>query len=103
MNKLSKKIKNFNRRNKKYIFLIPLVFILMFVSFGAGVYTFYYKIFPFNASKKIVKKINFLNTAYNDIELETINTPSYSKYGGIDFLNDHYYRILLIIVPTIVI
>mgnify|MGYP001267912112 CR=1 FL=1 len=87
MNKLSKKIKNFNRRNKKYIFLIPLVFILMFVSFGAGVYTFYYKIFPFNASKNIVKKINFLETAYNDIELEIINTPSYSKYGGIDGYN----------------
>ena len=88
MSKLLKKIKNFNNRNKKSIFLIPLVFILMLVSFGAGVYTFYYKIFPFNASKKIVKKINFLKTAYNDIELEIINTPSYSKYGGIDLLND---------------
>ena len=30
----------------------------------------------------------YLDTAYYDIEKKNYNTPSYSKYGAIDFLND---------------
>jgi len=89
MNKLSKKIKTFLKKKNKVIFLSTIIgSILIVVSFYSGAYTFYYKIFPFAPPKIIVEKVIYLKTAYVDIVKKNYNTPSYSKYGAIDFLNE---------------
>ena len=89
MNKLSKKIKIFLKKKNKIIFLSTIIgLILIVVSFYFGAYTYHHKIFPFGGSKIIIEKVSYLKTAYNDIERKNYNTPSYSKYGAIDFLND---------------
>ena len=89
MNKLSKKIKISLKKKNKIIFLSTIIgSILIVVSFYSGAYIFYHKIFPFGASKIIVEKVSYLDTAYYDIEKKNYNIPSYSKYGAIDFLND---------------
>ena len=67
---------------------VIFVSIIIILSFYLGVYTFYHKIFPFNATNKIVENVTYIETAYNDIEKKSYNTPNYSKYGSIDFLDD---------------
>jgi len=70
------------------LLFVIFVSIIIILSFYLGVYTFYHKIFPFNATNKIVENVTYIETAYNDIEKKSYNTPNYSKYGSIDFLDD---------------
>lgn len=78
--------------NKKKIFYlsISLIVILLtsLISYYIGVYSFYNKIFPFNAPKKVTEQKDLLKTQYKMIQLKSYNSPNYSKYGGIDFLLD---------------
>ena len=76
------------KKNKIIIIIVSLI-IIVCSSLGAyyfGAYSFYHKIFPFSASKKVIEENDFKQTAYNFIKLKSYNTPNYGKYGGIDFL-----------------
>ena len=77
----------FKKKNNLLLFVI-FISVIIIISFYSGAYTFYHKIFPFNATSKVNEKVTFLETAYNDIEKKSYNTPNYSKYGAIDFLDD---------------
>tara|TARA_Y100000590_G_C15563976_1_gene955882 strand:- start:2 stop:262 length:261 start_codon:yes stop_codon:yes gene_type:complete len=67
-------------KKKKIIFLSTIIGSILFVvSFFSGAYTFYHKIFPFGATKKIVEKVTYVNTAYHDIEKKNYNLPNYSN------------------------
>ena len=80
----------FNKKKKiLLVAILASVSIIAVISFYFGAYSFYHKYFPFNKSTSTVtEKIEYLDTAYNDIEKKSYNTPGYSKYGSIDFLND---------------
>ena len=76
-------------KKNKIIIIIGLLIIIVCSSLGAyyfGAYSFYHKIFPFSASKKVIEENDFKQTAYNFIKLKSYNAPNYGKYGGIDFL-----------------
>ena len=58
------------------------------ISYSIGVYSYYYKIFPFNTSSKIEAKKIRISSAFYDFDMKTFNLPQTGKYGGIDLLND---------------
>ena len=84
---------------KKYKILNYKIFLLLIFCFVFGAAFFYYQIFPFNYEAKnffkknisfFVKKTSIpksLESLYYKINLENINLPSKSRYGGIDFIN----------------
>ena len=84
------KYQNFFKKRK---ILLSVLFIsasiIAVMSFYFGAYSFYHKLFPFSkATTTVTQKSEYLYTAYNDIEKKSYNTPGYSKYGSIAFLND---------------
>ena len=61
-----------------------IVIILSIVSYITGVYSFYYKIFPFNPSSKVDPEKNLIKSAFHDLKIKKYNLPILDKYGGIE-------------------
>lgn len=73
-----------SKKLKKYIPLILIIIIFSTLSYITGVYSFYYKIFPFNPSSKIKPEKNLISSAFYDFEIKKYNLPILGKYGGIE-------------------
>ena len=67
--------------------IFSIVVLSLIVTFYLGAYTFYYKTFPFNPSKKVEEESKIIKTNYNILKIKSYNLPNYSKYGAIDFYN----------------
>tara|TARA_B100000780_G_scaffold274901_1_gene240637 strand:+ start:23210 stop:24514 length:1305 start_codon:yes stop_codon:yes gene_type:complete len=77
-----------SKKLKKYILFLLILTIFSSISYSIGVYSYYYKIFPFNTSSKIEAKKTRISSAFYDFDMKTFNLPYSGKYGGIDLLND---------------
>lgn len=78
-----------SKKIKKYIPLLILVIIFSGISYIIGVYSFYYKIFPFNPAKKIKIETNKISSSLYDLNVNLFNLPINGKYGGIEKIKNN--------------
>ena len=58
-----------SKKLKKYILFLLILVIFSGISYSIGVYSYYYKIFPFNTSSKIEAKKTRISSAFYDFDM----------------------------------